>query len=131
MRKSALTASMKATIASQAGVKKLKTWKPHIYWRHTVMSSRGCTTRRGATADAVSSDFLDLAQSVEHQELARLAATRLAERPDVWHIRDAGGRMASMESARVWDLHSTVTPLAIPDATTCVACQEQLELAGS
>jgi len=38
------------------------------------------------TADAVSSDFLDLAQSVEHQELARLAATRLAERARRLHI---------------------------------------------
>src|SRR2546428_9923643 len=32
------------------------------------------------TDDAASSDFLDAAQSVEHQELARLIATRLAER---------------------------------------------------
>jgi hypothetical protein len=32
------------------------------------------------TADTASGDFLDVAQSVEHQELARLTATRLAER---------------------------------------------------
>ncbi len=38
------------------------------------------------TADAASSDFLDLAQSVEHQELARLTATRLAERAKRLHI---------------------------------------------
>src|SRR5260370_41227306 len=34
----------------------------------------------GPTADSASSDFLDLAQRVEHQELARLSATRLADR---------------------------------------------------
>src|SRR6267142_678133 len=38
------------------------------------------------TADAASSDFLDLAQSVERQELARLTTTRLAEQARRLHI---------------------------------------------
>ena len=32
------------------------------------------------TADVLGGDFLDVAQGIEHQELARLTAARLAER---------------------------------------------------
>ena len=84
------------------------------------------------TADAVSSDFLDLAQSIEHQELARLTATRLAERAKRLHI--ALTRVADGEYGVCSECGTSISPkrlLAIPDATTCVACQERLEQARS
>ena len=83
------------------------------------------------TADAVSSDFLDLAQSIEHQELARLNATRLAERAR--RLQIALTRMADGEYGVCSECGTAIPPkrlLAIPDATTCVACQERLEHAG-
>lgn len=82
------------------------------------------------TADAASSDFLDLAQSIEHQELARLSATRLAERAKRLHI--ALTRVADGEYGVCSECGTSIPPkrlLAIPDATTCVACQERLEQA--
>ena len=84
------------------------------------------------TADAVSGDFLDLAQSVEHQELARLTATRLAERARRLH--DALTRVADGEYGVCSECGTSIPPrrlLAVPDATTCVACQERLEHARS
>ena len=65
------------------------------------------------TAGAASSNFVDLAQSVEHQELARLTATRLAERARrlqiaLTRMADGGWRVWSL--LRVWDLHSAETP---------------------
>jgi phage/conjugal plasmid C-4 type zinc finger TraR family protein len=84
------------------------------------------------TADAVSSDFLDLAQSVEHQELARLAATRLAERAR--RLQIALTRVVEGEYGVCSECGTSIPPrrlLAIPDATTCVACQERLEHARS
>ena len=85
-----------------------------------------------ATSDAASSDFLDLAQSVEHQELARLIATRLAERAK--SLRIALTRVADGEYGVCSECGTPIPPkrlLAIPDATTCVACQERLEQARS
>ena len=84
------------------------------------------------TADAASSDFLDLAQSVERQELARLTTTRLAERARRLHI--ALTRVADGEYGICSECGTSIPPkrlLAIPDATTCVACQERLEHARS
>ena len=84
------------------------------------------------TADAASSDFLDLAQSIEHQELARLTATRLAERAKRLHI--ALTRVADGEYGVCSECGTSIPRrrlLAIPDATTCVACQERLEHARS
>jgi len=84
------------------------------------------------TADAASSDFLDLAQSVEHQELARLTATRLADRARRLHI--ALIRVADGEYGVCTECETSIPRkrlLAIPDATTCVACQERLEHARS
>jgi len=84
------------------------------------------------TADAASSDFLDLAQSVERQELARLTTTRLAERARRLHI--ALTRVADGEYGVCSECGTSIPPkrlLAIPDATTCVACQERLEHARS
>jgi DnaK suppressor protein len=82
------------------------------------------------TADAASSDFLDSAQSVEHQELARLTATRLAERAT--RLRIALTRMADGEYGVCSECGASIPPKrlrAVPDATTCVACQERLEQA--
>src|SRR2546423_11105812 len=73
------------------------------------------------TADASSSDFLDIAQSVEHQELARLAATRLAERAA--RLQIALTRAAEGEYGRCSECGAAIPPkrlLAMPDATTCV-----------
>ena len=84
------------------------------------------------TAGAASSDFLDIAQSVEHQELARLTATRLAERAK--RLQIALTRMADGEYGVCSECGAAIPRkrlLAIPDATTCVACQEQLEQARS
>ena len=77
------------------------------------------------TADAASRDFLDLAQSIEHQELARLNATRLAERAR--RLQIALTRMADGEYGVCSECGTAIPPkrlLAIPDATTCVACQD-------
>ena len=86
----------------------------------------------GPTADSASSDFLDLAQSVEHQELARLSATRLAERAK--RLQIALTRMADGEYGVCSECGTSIPPkrlVAVPDAITCVACQEQLEQARS
>ena len=83
-------------------------------------------------ADTASGDFLDNAQSIEQQELARLTATRLAERAKRLHI--ALTRMADGEYGVCSECGAPVPPkrlMAIPDATTCVACQERLEQARS
>jgi len=80
------------------------------------------------TADASSSDFLDIAQSVEHQELARLTATRLAERAA--RLQIALTRAAEGEYGLCSECGASIPRkrlLAIPDATTCVACQARLE----
>src|SRR5262245_18151023 len=73
-------------------------------------------------------DFLDVAQGIEDQELARLSATRLTER----------ARRLRIALTRVSDGYYGVCsecgePIparrleVVPDATTCVACQERLE----
>jgi len=83
------------------------------------------------TADAAS-DFLDIAQSVEHQELARLTATRLAERAK--RLQIALTRMADGEYEVCSECGTSIPPkrlMAIPDATTCVTCQERVEQARS
>jgi DnaK suppressor protein len=79
-------------------------------------------------SDSASRDFLDVAQSVEHQELARLRASRLADR--VRRLQIALTRVADGEYGVCSECGAAI-PLkrlrAIPDATTCVACQERLE----
>src|SRR5262245_5642449 len=82
-------------------------------------------------ADATSRDFLDTAQSVEHQELARLTTVRLAQQAKRLHIaltRAEDGQYGLCAEC------GTSTPkrlLAIPDAITCVACQARLERASA
>jgi RNA polymerase-binding transcription factor len=84
------------------------------------------------TTEVASRNFLDLAQSIEHQELARLTATRLAERAR--RLQIALTRVADGEYGVCSECGTSIPPkrlLAIPDATTCVACQERLERARS
>jgi DnaK suppressor protein len=73
-------------------------------------------------------DFLDVAQGVEHQELARLSASRLTERAR--RLRAALTRMSSGEYGVCSECGAAIPPkrlLAVPEATTCVACQQRLE----
>jgi len=80
--------------------------------------------------EAAGSDFLDVAQGVELQELAHLTASRLAERAK--RLRDALARVADGEYGVCSECGAAIPPkrlLAVPDAATCVACQERLELA--
>ena len=76
------------------------------------------------------SDFFDVAQSVENQELKSLGLSRLIERARRLHL--------ALERVEVGDYGVCAecgTPIpsrrlfAVPDATTCVACQERLERA--
>jgi len=80
------------------------------------------------TAAASSSDFLDIAQSVEQQELARLTTTRLADRAK--RLQIALVRVADGEYGLCSACGASIPPkrlLAMPEATTCVACQARRE----
>jgi phage/conjugal plasmid C-4 type zinc finger TraR family protein len=79
-------------------------------------------------ASLAGGDFLDLAQSLEHQELARLRASRLTERAK--RLKVALTRVSEGEYGLCAECGASISPRrlrAIPDATTCVACQERLE----
>jgi phage/conjugal plasmid C-4 type zinc finger TraR family protein len=79
-------------------------------------------------ADVVGGDFLDIAQGIEHQELARLTASRLAERAR--RLRHALTRVSDGEYGICSECGTAIPParlLAVPDAATCVACQSRLE----
>jgi DnaK suppressor protein len=79
-------------------------------------------------ASVVGGDFLDVAQGVEHQELARLGASRLTERAR--RLRIALTRMSSGEYGVCAECGAAIPSkrlLAVPEATTCVPCQERLE----
>jgi DnaK suppressor protein len=81
-------------------------------------------------ASLAGGDFLDVAQGVEHQELARLSASRLSERAKRLHI--ALSRVSEGEYGVCSECGTSIPPQrlrAVPDATTCVACQERLERA--
>ena len=83
------------------------------------------------TADGVSGDFLDIAQGIEHQELARLTASRLAERAR--RLRDALTRVSDGQYGTCSECGAAIPArrlLVVPDATTCVACQARLERVG-
>jgi DnaK suppressor protein len=73
-------------------------------------------------------DFLDVAQGVEHRELAGLTTSRLVERAR--SLRLALARVSEGEYGLCAECGSTIPPrrlLAVPDATTCVTCQTRLE----
>ncbi len=79
----------------------------------------------------IAGDFLDVAQGVEQQELAHLTVSRLAERAR--RLRSALTRLQDGEYGVCFDCGAPIPPkrlLALPDTTTCVACQEQLERVG-
>jgi phage/conjugal plasmid C-4 type zinc finger TraR family protein len=79
----------------------------------------------------VGGDFLDVAQGVEYQELARLSASRLIERAR--SLQTALTRVTDGEYGVCTECGTSIPArrlLAVPDATTCVACQEQLERVG-
>jgi DnaK suppressor protein len=79
-------------------------------------------------AGAVGDDFFDVAQGVEHQEFARLSASRLAQR--VRRLQRALARVEDGQYGTCSECEAPIPPkrlLAVPDATTCVACQERLE----
>jgi DnaK suppressor protein len=76
----------------------------------------------------VGGDFLDVAQGVEQQEVARLSTSRLTERAR--RLRDALGRLSDGEYGVCAECGAAIPArrlLAVPDATTCVACQAELE----
>src|SRR5918994_687988 len=73
-------------------------------------------------------DFLDIAQSLQNQELAGLNAQRLSERAR--RLRIALSRVSDGEYGICAECGDSIPPkrlVAVPDATTCLACQEHLE----
>jgi|SRR6266852_5839630 len=75
-------------------------------------------------------NFLDVAQGVEHQERERLIASRLMEQAR--RLRVALTRVSTGEYGVCSECGASIPPkrlLAVPDATTCVACQDRLERA--
>jgi DnaK suppressor protein len=86
------------------------------------------TEARVPTASVPGADFLDIAQDVEDQELARLSASRLNERAR--RLRIALSRVSEGEYGVCSECGASIPAkrlVAVPDATTCVACQERLE----
>jgi DnaK suppressor protein len=78
------------------------------------------------------SDFFDVAQSVEHQERESLGVSRLIERAR--RLRLALERVEDGDYGVCAECGTPIPTrrlLAVPDATTCVACQERLERAGA
>jgi DnaK suppressor protein len=78
--------------------------------------------------DGAGRDFLDVAQGVEHRELAGLTTSRLMERAR--RLRLALARVSEGEYGLCAECGAAIPPkrlLALPDATTCVACQARLE----
>jgi len=78
------------------------------------------------------SDLFDAAQSVEHQELESLGISRLIERAR--RLRLALERVEDGDYGVCSECGTPIPSrrlLAVPDATTCVGCQERLEHAGA
>lgn len=80
------------------------------------------------TVGSASGDFLDVAQGLEHQELARLVSSRLTDRAR--RLRVALQRVSEEGYGRCSECGEPIPPkrlVAVPDATTCVPCQARLE----
>jgi DnaK suppressor protein len=80
---------------------------------------------------SVAGDFLDVAQGVERQGLARLSASRLTQRAG--SLRIALTPVSDGEYGVCSECGASIPPqrlLAVPDTNTCVACQERLERIG-
>ena len=76
-------------------------------------------------------EFLDVAQTLQQQELAGLIASRLAERAR--RLRIALTRLEDGEYGVCADCGGPIAPkrlAALPDTTNCVACQERFERIG-
>ncbi len=83
-------------------------------------------------ASAAGDEFLDVAQSVEHQELARLSALRLTDRAR--RLQVALARVSDGQYGICSECGESIPAkrlLAVPHATACVTCQEQLERVGA
>jgi len=79
-------------------------------------------------SSVVGGDLLDVAQSVERQELARLGVSRLSERARRLHM--ALQRFSTGEYGVCSECGASISPKrlrALPDVTACVACQAKLE----
>src|SRR5262244_2070999 len=93
-----------------------------------VVVERLHTEAKVPRAGGAGGDFFDVAQVIELQELARLNASRLAERAR--RLRTALTRVSDGQYGLCSECGTTIPPkrlLAIPDVTTCVACQGRLE----
>ena len=81
-----------------------------------------------AEPELAGADFLDVAQSVERNELASLSASRLAERAR--RLRLALERVEDGDYGTCAHCGEPIPArrlLAVPDTSTCVGCQERLE----
>ena len=93
-----------------------------------VVGERLQAEARVPSASLAGGDFLDLAQGLEHQELARLSASRLSERAK--RLQIALSRVSDGEygiCAECGEAIPGARLMAIPDADACVRCQAQLE----
>jgi RNA polymerase-binding transcription factor DksA len=82
-------------------------------------------------AGVVAGNFLDVAQGVEQQELARLSTSRLMERAR--RLRRALARMSDGEYGVCSECGAQIPSrrlLAVPDTTSCVGCQSRRERTG-
>jgi len=76
----------------------------------------------------IGGDFLDVAQSVERQELTCLGVSRLTERAKRLHV--ALRRLSAGQYGVCSECGASISARrlhALPDVTTCVACQAKLE----
>jgi DnaK suppressor protein len=79
-------------------------------------------------ATVTGGDFLDVAQDLEYQELARLSASRLGERAR--RLRVALGRVDTGEYGACSECGTSISfkrLRALLDVTTCMACPAKLE----
>jgi DnaK suppressor protein len=105
----------------------------HLLQRELAGIAARLPTRAGTSEPQVAgSDLFDAAQSVEHQELESLGVSRLIERAR--RLRLALERVEDGHYGVCAECASPIPPrrlLAVPDAATCVECQERLERVGA
>ena len=86
---------------------------------------------RAAIAGVNGGNFLDVAQGIERQDQEQLIASRLMEQAR--RLRMALARVNEGEYGVCSECGAPIPPkrlVAVPDATTCVACQDRLEHTG-
>jgi len=87
---------------------------------------------RVAIAEVNGGNFLDVAQGIERQAQEQLIASRLMEQAR--RLRAALARVSEGEYGVCSECGAPIPPkrlIAVPDATTCVACQDRLEHTGA